>query len=150
MATAPPTAIRIRSAAARKIFSVSEKRGGSGAGSFSPLMRSSPEVTPGTRGSVAFIFGVGGRRLVVLAVLVLVGLGLEPGDIDPNREGRRRGGSDGHRLLRFGSLFVPDAHRVGPRGNAIEFEGAVGPRDRDEIGVDDHHEADHLRMDVAV
>src|SRR5262245_61490764 len=148
MATAPPTAIRISSAAARKIFSVSEKRGGSGAGSLSPLIRSSPEVTPGTRGSVAFICGVGWRRLVVLAVLVLVGLGREAGNVDPNREGRGWPGSDRHRLLRLGSLLLPDPYRVRSGGDALELEGAIGSRDGDEIRVDDHHEADHLGMDV--
>src|SRR5262245_2843719 len=96
--TAPPTAMKIRSAAVRKIFSVGENLGGSGGGSFRPLSRSSPEVSPREgRGSVALI-GLGARvRRIVLAVLVLVRRGLEPRDVEGERERGLGAGAHGHR-----------------------------------------------------
>src|SRR5262245_65446659 len=98
---------------ARKILSVSENRGGSGGGSFSPFGRTSPEVVvlPGVGGgALVTLILVGRRRLVVLAVLVLVRLGLVGREVDADRRDgvgarRRHGDRDAH--LR-GGLLVPD------------------------------------------
>src|SRR6185436_10065023 len=118
--------MKMRSAAAAKILSVSEKRGGSGGGSLSPRTRRSPDVSPGDAGaSVALIFRVVRGRLVVLSVLVLVGLRPEAGDVDGDRQRciARRAHRDGN--LHLGSLLVPGVDDVGPGRDAVEAECAV-------------------------
>src|SRR5205809_7922242 len=101
----------MRSAAARKILSVRENLGGSGAGSFRPRRWSSPDVTPAAAGvSIALIVRFARFRGIVLAVLVLVRLGLEAGHVDPDRHGRVSGGTYGDRRADLGALLVPCLH----------------------------------------
>ena len=143
---------RIRSAIARKILSVQRelrrlRRRELQAPSAGPPPRS--RRGPGV--SVPLIVGVGRRRLVVLAVLVLVGLGLEPGHVDADgraaarRPSRRSEGSTSAAACSCQALSVR-----APVGHALEPERSVGPGDGREVRVDDHDEADHLGMDVAV
>src|SRR5262245_39624719 len=106
---------------ARKILSVSENRGGSGGGSFSPFGRTSPEVVvlPGVGGgALVTLILVGRRRLVVLAVLVLVRLGRVRRDVDADGGDRVPAGRlDVDRDAQLGRrLLVPDLQDVRPGG----------------------------------
>src|SRR6202162_5788955 len=120
MAIAPPTATRIRSAAARKIFSRSENRGGAGGGSFKPTRTGGPvSVAPGaSRALVALIVRPGAGR-VVFAVLVFVGLRLETGRVQANGHGRFSR-ADRQRRRRHFRLFVPHPEGEGAGRDAFE------------------------------
>src|SRR6266851_1643319 len=149
MAIAPPIPMKISSAAAKKILKEREKRGGSGGGSFNPMRTGGAlSVTP-EDGSVALIVRPGPRR-VVLAVLVLVELRFEVRDVEANLDGLVGAAADRHRHFRLARLLVPDLEDERPRRNAVESEGPVGPGHGREVRIDDHHEADHLWVDIAI
>src|SRR6266852_3169156 len=146
---APPTAIKMSSAAAAKTFSLRENLGGSGGGSFSPRTRMFSEVRAAPV-SVTLIVRPG-LRCVVLAVFVLVRLGSVSGDVQARRRGRFRARPHGHRnLYRLSRLLVPDPQALRSHRDSVEAKRAVRAGDCGEIGVDDHHEPDHLGVDVAV
>src|SRR5262249_12155616 len=100
-------------AAVAKIFSVSEKRGGSGGGSFRPFSRSSLDVAPAAEdASVALIGGGAGVGRVVLSVLVLVRLGLESGRVEPELERGVPRPANGQGLRDLARLLVPGLEHV--------------------------------------
>src|SRR6476659_4196229 len=107
IAIAPPTVIRMSSAAAKKSLNESEKRGGCGGGSFRPLTIGPGNVVGlGGGRSVALIFR-SGRGRILLAVFVPVRQGSEGARVDRDRErlAAREGYGDRHARLR--ALLVP-------------------------------------------
>ena len=143
--------MKIRSVAAAKILSSSEKRGGAGGGSFRPLRRSSPEVRPaGLRLSSAHP-RLRWREACSPCRTCSCGRGAAA----PETSIWIVSGGSAPDLTTIGcETSVPSSCHAfsvcDPARDVVEAEGAVGPGDGREGGVDDHDEADHLGMDVAV
>src|ERR1700730_17143156 len=144
---APPTAMAMSSAAAANTLSVRENRGGSGGGSLPTRTGMFSEVLAAL--SVALI--VRSRRRVIFAVLVFVRLRLVAGYVQTRGSARLQARPHGQRdLLRLRRLFVPEPQACRPDENSFEAKGTVRARHAREVRVDDHDEAHHLGMDVAV
>src|SRR5713101_568822 len=113
MAIAPPIAMKISSAAAKKILKDREKRGGSGGGSFNPTRTGGALSVMPEDGSVALIVRPGPRR-IVLAVLVLVELRFEVRGVEADHDGLVGAAADRHRHFRLSRLLVPRLEGEGP------------------------------------
>src|SRR5512134_1994381 len=118
----------MRRAAAKKILRESENRGGSGAGSFSPVPRGGRGGVPVAGRGVAFSVALIVRsrlRRIVLAVLVLVRERAERRRVDRDDEWGVSGGGHGERDARLVALLVPRLQRPVARRHAVETKTAV-------------------------